>query len=607
MLRVRACYKAKHDMPILYSRYIASATLRAIIMKKTLIALSCSALGVTALPVAAASSFHLVVPLTARTVASAPVESIAVSLAGATLPKAMANQSYSESLHQYLSVTGDAAFDAAAARWILAEGALPAGLALDEITGTVAGVPASKTAASTIFTVRASYKGETGQAAYSIDVGDIELTLATAALPDGVQGAQYSVDLRSKLSISGDADYDGGGVTWSIASGSLPQGLVLSTDGVISGVPSAANTGLPFTIRAAYKTKSGEQAYAVVVGAITVKLASATLPTGVVGKAYSGFDLKPQLTVAGDAAYAGDGSGVVWALASGSLPPGLALDASTGVISGTPTARGTGPVQVLATYKDKTATQSYTIPLSDSIKQFTGYRAWSDGTLAASCLEYLQGKAGYNYDGATGDGIYRIDPDGAGAIAPMNVQCDMTTDGGGWTLVFNHNGLAAASGLLSPGTACDPTTGVSTCFGPAYHTVPFTNGFRIDGAFNQAITSPDKIQVQYSTNSIATMNGRTAYQLFRGDLGNNVITNAPFAARFLNNGESVAGHDIKATLSNGYKAIFRDTNNSASVLHYIASDSGTGAWNNGCGTAMVSPAACETTNHWPTHFKFWLR
>lgn len=606
MLRVRACYKAKDGAanPILQT-YCFSDSPRTL-MKKTLIALSCSALGVTAAPVAAASSFHLVVPLTARTVATAPTDSIAVSLEGAALPRAMADQNYSESLHQYLSVTGDAAFDSSTARWSLIGGALPAGLALNELTGTVSGIPTTKTAAATSFTVLASYKGKTGQAAYSIDVGDIELILATAALPAGEQGAQYSVDLRSKLSISGDADYDGSGVTWSIASGSLPQGLVLSTDGVISGVPSAANTGLPFTIRAAYKTKSGEQAYAVVVGAITVKLASATLPTGVVGKAYGGFDLKPQLTVAGDAAYAGDGSGVVWALASGSLPPGLALDASTGVISGTPTARGTGPVQVLATYKDKTATQSYTIPLSDSIKQFTGYRAWSDGTLAASCLEYLQGKSGYNYDGATGDGIYRIDPDGAGAIAPMNVQCDMTTDGGGWTLVFNHNGLAA-SGLLSPGTACDPTTGVSTCFGPAYHTVPFTNGFRIDGAFNQAITSPDKIQVQYSTNSIATMNGRTAYQLFRGDLGNNVITNAPFAARFLNNGESVAGHDIKATLSNGYKAIFRDTNNSASVLHYIASDSGTGAWNNGCGTAMVSPAACETTNHWPTHFKFWLR
>ena len=69
---------------------------------------------------------------------------------------------------------------------------------------------------------------------------------------------------------------------------------------------------------------------------------------------------------------------------------------------------------------------------------YGSYRGWADGSFARSANTYLHPEAPYVYKGATGNGIYRIHPQGSVASDPMNVQCDMTNNGGGWVLVFKN-------------------------------------------------------------------------------------------------------------------------------------------------------------------------
>ena len=113
----------------------------------------------------------------------------------------------------------------------------------------------------------------------------ISVALSSTAMPDAQAGIPYAgFDFKPWLSVTGDPSFTGAGVTWSLASGSLPSGLSLNADGTLSGTPSVANS-YNFMVSATYKGVSGTGSYSLAVkSAASAKLvpngqASSVIPT----------------------------------------------------------------------------------------------------------------------------------------------------------------------------------------------------------------------------------------------------------------------------------------------------------------------------------------
>jgi hypothetical protein len=263
--------------------------------------------------------------------------------------------------------------------WVSIGNPLPVGMALS-LSGVLSGTPsvpgnytiavqASDTTDGTIPT-------QTAARALGLTVS-AALTVTTSTLPNGAVGISYQQTLTA---AAGVPPY-----TWSLASGSLPDGLSLSTDGIISGSPTTANTfsfavGVTDSASPA-QTATPKNLSITIQGAIAITTSS-PLPLGVVGAFYS-FPL----TATGP-------SPLTWSVISGIAPPGTTVT-TTGTLAGTPLAPGTYDftVQAAGGSPAQTATKQLRIVVNPALT-ITTVSALPDATLAGSYSTQLVATGG---------------------------------------------------------------------------------------------------------------------------------------------------------------------------------------------------------------------
>ena len=184
------------------------------------------------------------------------------------------------------------------------------------------------------------HAGSSASASFQLTIAPGKLVISTpSTLPAGQVNVVYS---QSLAATGGTPPY----TAWTVASGTLPPGLTISSAGLLGGAPTTAGL-YTFTLQVTDTANAtASTAFQLTINNPPLQIATPSpLPVGQANASYS----QTLTAIGGTPPY------TKWSTTSGALPAGLTLSAA-GLLSGTPTNSGSYSFTVQVT--DKTGASS---------------------------------------------------------------------------------------------------------------------------------------------------------------------------------------------------------------------------------------------------------
>lgn len=359
-----------------------------------------------------------------------------------TLSNAIIGQSYSE---QVGATGGSGVY-----RFTVTDGALPAGLTLNAVTGEIAGEGTAIARANFVITATDQTGGFTGSAPYSIDISSsIGSAVLPLSIPPATSGVLYEFPLASSS----------GTFTYALSNSALPPGFAVNPlTGDFSGVTLVAGD-YAFTLTATDAAgRTNTQIYTLRV--LDPTITPVPLAAAVAGTAYS------QAIAA-----TGPTAPFTFTLLADNLPEGMTFDADLGTVTGAPKEAGsfslsvtvsdnngfTAPLVYAITVAPPTIALSYTLPLGRIGSEYAGTPVISGGL-----TPYAYSATGLP-DGLTIDGTSGMITGSPTAAATSRVTLT-ATDANGFAATVTQD-LVIASNI---GSAVFPETLTNGTVGTIY-------------------------------------------------------------------------------------------------------------------------------------------